>query len=450
MAERLPDALHGPGARGRHAAHRASRSPRAGVGHSSARLRDRVLDRCRRAAVLGPVLLTTFQVVLAYLRLRAPSSIVLPNGNISLSFQGPLSARLGYSDLYTEYALHGLFHHPWPYVNVPIEYPVLTGVYMTAAAALTHGVRAYFLLSSVGLLACALGSVLVLWSISRRAAWWLSACPLVFVYTLLNWDFFAIFLMLLGWRAYRRERYAWAGIWLAAGACAKAFPALFLLYGLVELARRARRGETSRRSARAMGTSALLVVVVVNVPFMVLNMSSWLEFWRFNAERHGHAGLLYRLGILSHVSVGTADDVLLGLVGLIGIAGAFVIWRRAPDLTRVAAVAFAAFLAVEKVYSPQYTLWLFVFALLAQWEAWTLVLLTAGGLYDYVNSAIIINLTANHSPAFYWYHRRVFPLGEELRLSAILVGTAGTTAQAWWRRRRATADGNDAPVAFES
>src|SRR5579875_3462210 len=37
------------------------------------------------------------------------------------------------------YYLRGLERHPIPYIDTRIEYPVLTGVFMTAAAALTHG-----------------------------------------------------------------------------------------------------------------------------------------------------------------------------------------------------------------------------------------------------------------------------------------------------------------------
>jgi uncharacterized membrane protein len=360
---------------------------------------------------------------------------VTAQGNLRSTFQGPLFHRLIYSDLYTEYSLHNLFHHPFPYLHTAIEYPVLTGVYMTVAAALTHGVREYFLVSSIGLWMCAVGSVLLLWSWSRRAAWLLSVCPLIFVYALLNWDIFAIFLMLLGWRQYRRGRYATAGAWLSAGTFAKVYPAFLLAFLLVELARRFRSGEPTvrRRALVEFGGSAAAVAIVVNVPFMVLNFSNWALFWRFNAQRSDAAGLFYWARLLTRVSIATAGDILLGVVAALVLLGAAVVWRGA-DGRKVAAVVFAGFLMVQKVYSPQYMLWVFVFALLAEWEAWTLVLLTAGGLYDYINSVIVLDLHLSHSPAFGWYFRRVFPLGRAARLSAIGIGAAGEVWNGWHRR----------------
>jgi hypothetical protein len=384
-----------------------------------------------------PVVLVTAQVVLAYLHLRAPVAIVTAQGNLKSTFQGPLFHRLIYSDLYTEYSLHGLFHHPFPYLNKAIEYPVLTGVYMSLAAAVTQTVRQYFLVSSIGLGLCAAGSVLLLWSSSRRAAWLFSVCPLVFVYGLLNWDLFAIFLMLLGWRQYQRGRYGWAGVWLAAGTFAKLYPAFLLAFLLVELARRSRSGDptATRRSLVVFGGSAAAASVVINVPFMILNLSNWALFWGFNASRREQDGLLYWLRILNHASIEAAAVVLVALVAAFVVIGAVVVWRGASG-EKVAAMVFAGFLVLQKVYSPQYTLWLFVFALLADWEAWTLVLLTAGGLYDYINSVVILDLVTSHSPAFGWYYERVFPLGRAARLCAIGISAAGTLATSWLRASR--------------
>ncbi len=386
---------------------------------------------------MGPAILITAQVILSYLHLRAPAAIVTAQGNLRSTFQGPLFHRLIYSDLYTEYSFHNLFHHPFPYLHSTIEYPVLTGVYMSVAAALTHGVREYFLVSSIGLWVCAVGSVLVLWSWSRRAAWLLSICPLVFLYALLNWDVFAIFLMLLGWRQYRCGRYKSAGAWLSAGTFAKVYPAFLLVFLLVELARRVRSGEptVTRRSLLDFGGSAAAVAVVINVPFMVLNFSNWAVFWRFNARRGDEAGLLYWARLLNNVPIKTAGEILLGLVAVLVLAGAAVVWRGASSV-KVAAIVFAGFLLVQKVYSPQYTLWLLVFALLAEWEVWTLVLLTAGGLYDYINSVITLELTVSHSPAFGWYFERVFPLGRAVRLSAIGISAAGALWADWRRKAR--------------
>jgi len=56
---------------------------------------------------------------------------------------------------------------------------------------------------------------------------------------------------------------------------------------------------------------------------------------------------------------------------------------RGGSVERAAAFTFVVFLLVNKVYSPQYTLWLFVMALVAEWPGWTLLLLSVVGLADY-------------------------------------------------------------------
>ncbi len=397
------------------------------------------------AGAAAPVLLVTAQLVLSYLHLLAPAAIVTAAGNLKATFQGPLFHRLIYSDLYTEYYIHNLFRPRVPYVHKAIEYPVLTGLYMWLAAALTHGVREYFLVSSIGLWICTAGSVLVLWSWSHRAAWLLSVCPLVFVYALLNWDIFAIFLMLLGWRQYRRGRYGSAGAWLAAGTFAKLYPAFLLVFVLVELARRSRDGDgtvTRQAVVKFVGWAAA-VSLVINVPFMVLNFANWSLFFGFNADRSEQDGLLFWLRLLNHLSTRAAAVVLVVVVVAFVAVGVVAVWRGA-EVCRVTAMVFAGFLLVQKVYSPQYTLWLFVFALLAEWQVWTLVLLTAGGLYDYINSVVILDLTASHSPAFQWYYERVFPLGRAARLCAIGISAAGAFAVS--RRRTSQPDGVSRPA----
>lgn len=338
-----------------------------------------------------------------------------------LTLQFLINAHIGLiSDLRSLYFGHHLYLHPWPYVGVRIEYPVLIGLYMTAAAALTHGLAGYLLLSRLGLWACGVGCVLVLWPQSRRAAWCFAASPLLLVFSVLNWDVFAIFLMLLGWRAWRRDHYALAALWLTLGTFAKLYPAFLLLFCFVALARRWRDGLAGRGDALRYAVTAVTTAAIVNGPFAVLAPRNWLYFWRFNASRNSHQDLLAWIGLLRHTSLQSTNTVLMGVVLGATAVGVVAIWRR-HELAHVAALTFFCFMLMQKVYSPQYTLWLLAYAVMADWEPWTVALLSLMGIVGYTNAVIAIQLVAQHHRDFAgWYQQHIFPLDHALRLLTTL------------------------------
>jgi uncharacterized membrane protein len=351
----------------------------------------------RRCGVLVPIALVSIQVLI-----NAETWLI----------SGPSHLYVG----------RGLFAHPFPYVDDRIEYPVLTGIFMTVPAAFAHGINEYLRFTSIGLWACAVGCVSVLWSIDRKAAWCFALCPLLLVYSVINWDLFAILLMLLGWRAYIRQRYVAAGAWLALGTFAKLFPAFLLVFCLVELVRswRARATPTAAADLTRFAASATVASVVVNVPFMVLAFHNWSYFWSFNASRNNHSGLLCWLHILSNTRLGPTNAVLTAITLAALAIGAIAVWRSAR-VAHVAALVFFVFMLIEKVYSPQYTLWLVMFALIAGWELWTIAVLSVMGLVDYADAAVHIKLVNHHSTLLHWYDHHIYDANQGLRLMTILV-----------------------------
>ncbi len=326
------------------------------------------------------------------------------------------------------YFLRGLGTHPLPYIDARIEYPVLTGVFMTVSAGLTHGLADYLRLNSILLGACSIGCVCTLWSISRRAAYVFALSPLLLVYSLANWDLFAILLMLLGWRAYLRHRYASAGAWLALGVFAKFFPFILLGACLLGLVKRWRtdRDQRSRSDLIRFTTAAAGASAIVNLPFAIPAFHNWIWFWVFNERRNSNADLLAWLHVMSAASTGTVNLVLTGIVVIAIIAGGVAIWRGAR-IAHVSALVFLVFMVMEKVYSPQYTLWVFVYAVLADWDLWTLVALSLMGLVDYAAAAVHIALVHSGTPKLLnWYVRNIMRREQGFRL-LILVATGATT-----------------------
>jgi hypothetical protein len=172
------------------------------------------------------------------------------------------------------------------------------------------------------------------------------------------------------------------------------------------------------------GGAALLV----NVPFAVANVSNWAHFFVFNARRGGGGGVLYELHLASALSIPAVDFLSGALVAL-------VVFLLVPRVLRggtpvaAAAVAFAFLMLVNKVYSPQYMLWLFVFSVIAEWPIWSLVLMSVAGLVDYADAMATLYLSHTHSPTFSWYFQTLHPWNTALRNGSIAIGLCGALAK---------------------
>jgi glycosyl transferase family 87 len=342
------------------------------------------------------------------------------------------------SDLKSLFFSHHLAHDPVPYVDVRIEYPVLIGLFITAVAAITHGLHGYLVVSSIGLWICAVGTTCALWNVSRRAAWCFALSPLLLVYSLLNWDLEAIFLMALGWLAWTRNRYATAAALMTLGVFTKVYPVFLLFFCAVALVRRRRDGLATTPDLARFCATALVTGAVVNVPFMILAFHNWSYFWSYNSGRTEHADLLSWLGPLEHAPASTANAVLAAVVAVSVVVGVRTIWRRGSPV-HVAAVAFFVYIVFQKINSPQYTLWLVVYAAIDEWEPWTIVALSLMGLADYANAVINIELVARHDAGFrHWYGQHFYGTDQGLRLVTTIVALIATVARRdlGWPARR--------------
>jgi uncharacterized membrane protein len=298
-----------------------------------------------------------------------------------------------YSDTVPLFTAHGLDRGQVPYLDSPVEYPVLTGGFMAAAAGLAHGyddlatqvgllptvppVESYYVVTCLLLSFCALLTARAVLGTAGRRPWdaaMVGLSPVLFVQAFTNWDLFAVALASLGLWAWARGRPVVAGLLLGLGVAAKLYP-LVLLAALFLLCLRAGRLRVWWRTAGA----AALAWVLVDVPIAVLAPGNWARFFRLNSSRGADPDTIWNL--LLH-----ADDQLLdgplgagqtpvvlnavvaGSLALLFVLAAFVV-LRAPVRPRVPQVAFllvAGFLLVNKVWSPQYSLWLLPLAVLAR------------------------------------------------------------------------------------
>jgi uncharacterized membrane protein len=133
---------------------------------------------------------------------------------------------------------------------------------------------------------------------------------------------------------------------------------------------------------REVGKTAATAVVTwlaVNLPIMVLFPRGWSEFFRLNTRRGDDMDSIYnvvksftgwrgfdpQLGFWEPPSVTNAVTAVLFAACLCGIAYVGLTAKQRPRLAQLAFLVVAAFLLTNKVWSPQYSLWLVPLAVLA-------------------------------------------------------------------------------------
>ncbi|NUS43873.1 MAG: DUF2029 domain-containing protein [Mycobacteriaceae bacterium] len=336
-----------------------------------------------------------------------------PNGSIGLDWSGQRQyTAMCYSDIVPLYGAEHLDEGAFPYKKLffdqnpdgspqprYMEYPVVAGLYQyvvmmmakawDAADWLPGGLQPviYFDIAAVGL---ALAWLTTLWACARiagRRVWdaALIACsPLVAVHAFTNFDALATACTagaLLAWakagavggRA-STQRLVLAGVLLGVGGATKLYP-LMLLLPMLALCVRSGKTAAWRHTAAA----AAATWTAVNLPIALLYPHGWWEFFRLNTQRNMDPDSIYNViasftgwagfdpgtrpgqapAVLNAVSLVLFAAVCLGVVYLALTA------PRRPRLAQLAFLLIAGFLLTNKVWSPQYSLWLVPLAVLA-------------------------------------------------------------------------------------
>jgi uncharacterized membrane protein len=273
-------------------------------------------------------------------------------------------------DIPGRYIVDGVRPGRLPYLDASVEYPVGIGVAMWIAALASTSAWTFFLATAT---MTAAGVALLVGMLYRRApdriGWFLLA-PAFFLYVFHNWDVLALVPAIAGVFAYQRGQDGRAGALLALGAVIKVFPGLFLIP--LAVARIASR----RPGAGRMAAAAAAVAVAANLPFALLSPSGWTYPLRFQGARQATWGSL-TAQVLALPGVrdvlertpSTANTLsTLGLLAGIGLV-AWAAWARRISAPALAAATVIVFLLTNKVYSPNYDLWLVAFFPLVAWRA---------------------------------------------------------------------------------
>jgi uncharacterized membrane protein len=244
------------------------------------------------------------------------------------------------------------------------EYPVLSMWTMRLAAWVSGPDAGDFFRANFAILTfAAFATALCLYLMvgGRRTLYFVLA-PTLLVYAFVNWDLLAVALATAAILMYLRRRDVFAGILLGLGAAAKVYPAL-LLVPLVAGRLRAREPDRATRLAWATAGSW----IAVNLPFALAAPSGWWEFFRFNSARPADWDSLWYIAchrVTGELSSCAGTRTINVVSALAFVALLALVWRwkasRDPGFARwtLGLPVLVLFLLVNKVYSPQYSLWL--------------------------------------------------------------------------------------------
>lgn len=275
---------------------------------------------------------------------------------------------LCYSDIVPLYGTEQLGGGRLPYLDAceaggPScdEYPVLTMYSMRIAAWAADDIASFFYANAFLLAVAAVVATVALYLLVGERALYLAAAPTLVLYAFVNWDLVAVALATAGLLAFFNRRDVAAGALLGLGAAAKLYPGLLLLPLVLERIREREPDAGIRLAWTAVGAWA-----VVNLPFAIGGTGGWLEFFRLSSSRPSDWDSLWAIAC-NRVSGGLAcaNTGLVNLASaLVFLGAATLVWRakarRQPDFSRwtLAFPLLVAFLLSNKVYSPQFSLWL--------------------------------------------------------------------------------------------
>jgi uncharacterized membrane protein len=335
--------------------------------------------------------------------------------------------RACYTDIYPLYYGEGLSAGQVPYTGHQVEYPVLIGGAMQAAAWLVSHVsdatvrgREFFDVTVLLLAVCAVAGVFATARAAggrdrRWQALMVALSPALILSAFINWDLIAFALTALGIAAWAARRPAWAGVLLGLAAAVKFYPLVVIGPLLVLCIRAGRMRDFGRLLA-----GAVIAWLVVDLPVMIAAPSGWAYFYTFSKNRGADWGAIWYLLEYHHVPVlGSSDLSVLNdlstaffVVACAAIAVLALAAPRRPRLPQLCFLVLAAFLMTNKVWSPQYVVWLVPLAVLARPRLWPYLLwqfaevtyfFAIWGYLIYVSIAGGAQVTGYHGIGPGWY-----------------------------------------------
>lgn len=287
-----------------------------------------------------------------------------------------------YSDWSALYGGRGFAEDPFaPFAaGASFEYPVLMSVVASIAAVVSRMLPfadlnpslAYWDVNFVFTAVLWIVTVVVTARSAGRRPWdalMVAVAPGIILAGSVNWDLWAVGLLAVGMWLFGGRKPLWAGVFFGLGAAMKLYP-LLILGALLILAVRSRRWAPFLWAT--LGTVAAWLAV--NLPMMIGNPAAWSVFFTFSGERGPGLSSVWHAWNVTLEKIGgptiAAEQLSLLAYGAFflcccAIFALGVTCRHRPRVAHLTFLIVAAFVLCNKVYSPQFVIWLVPLAALA-------------------------------------------------------------------------------------
>ena len=270
-----------------------------------------------------------------------------------------------YSDIPALYGERGLDKGVWAYSSGAdsVEYPVIQGAIMwITAKVIPNGINNYFYTNALLLALLFIFISFITFRMKPEFGYLLPLAPAAVASLYINWDLWAIAMMMLAIYWFDRKAEVASAVALGIAISTKFLPIFLLIPIAIIFFRQEKISKFLKYAAIAVATFAL-----INLPVALSTPEGWWRFYDLNLNRGSDWGSLWyalsNLGLnLTHQNY---LSILLLMIGLSALTIFLLQLRTPPTLAHTAIFVMIIVMAVSKVYSPQYVLWLTPLAVIA-------------------------------------------------------------------------------------
>ena len=276
-----------------------------------------------------------------------------------------------FSDIRGFYGMH--FYdgqHLWPFsektllgdtkVQHPVEYPALTGLIMWLLSFLvspsdTAIYDYYRITAGIQIVLFAICAYLIYKLAGKKYAYYFALAPAVLYSLNRNWDIWAIAAMLFAILLFERKKYILSAILLSVAIATKFFPIVLMLPIMIIFLRN-RQISTFIK----YGLTTLITWILINLPFVLVDLEGWAYFYKFSAERALGSASFYELVniFIPGIKFSSIHFYILNILVFLLVTAFLMKLKTVPTLAESSFFVMFAFILFNKQYSMQYVIWL--------------------------------------------------------------------------------------------